>query len=290
MEETLNRMSRTVAGRAVIAIGLVGLVVSVLGVAVGLRALSEIGGALDRSFVVTGGALETLDASVEVAGQSLVLLERSLDRTESTTRDVVGSFDEAEALLESTADLSENQIAGSLEAVEDALPTLIEVAAVIDTTLSALALVPFGPDYAPEEAFDESLRSIQREMAGLPDDVRLQATLIRATAANLGEVRRGTVEIADELGELQAALEDAAALLQGYSETATETRLVIESSQEGLADRMGLARVLLVVLGLTFAAGQVVPLGIGWLLLRPEAAEAFLASHRRGDPDLAARR
>lgn len=268
-------VTRTAAGRMLLGVGAAGVVASLLAVAVGLRTLGEFEAALDRSMVMTAEALETLDATVAVAERSLATLEGGLETTGTTARDVVTSFEDAERLLEATADLSEDRLAASLDAVDEALPTLVEVAGVIDRTLSALSLVPLGPDYDPDEPFDESLRSIQRELAGMPDDVRQQAALIRGTAASLEDVRDGAAAVADDLDELRAGLADAAELLGGYSRTATRARRVVADSQDALDGQLRLVRVLLVVLGLTFAAGQVVPLGAGWLLLRPEAAEAF---------------
>src|SRR5690606_26764661 len=94
---------RTTAGRSLLVIGSIGVVVSLLAIVVGLCALGEVGSALDGSMSVTGDALRSLDASVQVASDSLDLLDRGLAGTEATTRDLVTSFDDAERLLGSTA-------------------------------------------------------------------------------------------------------------------------------------------------------------------------------------------
>lgn len=268
---------RTVVGKVMLGVGGVGVAVSIVASIVGLRLLTELDRALEGSLHLTAEAVDALGGSVVLAEDTVVVLQRSLDETESTTRDLVRAFDDADTLLGATADLSENQVAASLEAVERALPALVDVAAVIDRTLSALNAVPFGPAYNPDEPFDESLRVVQREIAGLPADLREQAALIRDGRASLGAVRAGTETIADEMGTLHATLESALGVLRDYSATATQADDLVGGSDARLNRQLAVSRVLVVILGAVLLAGQIVPLGIGWLLLRPQAAAAFLA-------------
>lgn len=270
-------VNRQLAGRLLLAVGAVGLLVSLLASVVGVRLLGEVEQALDRSLVLTGESLAALDATIAVTEDTIVLLEGTLRQTEATTRDLSTGMADGEDLLDATADLSEHQIADSVAALEEVLPALIETAAVIDRALTALSGVPFGPEYDPAEPFDDSLRTLHGELAGLSDDVRDQAELIRSTGESLGTVRDGTEAIADDLAALGGRLDTAAGLLNDYAATATEARALVDDSQTGLGLQLQLARVLVVVLAATLALGQVVPLGIGWFLLRPEAAAVFLA-------------
>jgi ABC-type transporter Mla subunit MlaD len=155
--------------------------------------------------------------------------------------------------------------------VDDALPALIDVAAVIDRTLSALSDVPFGPDYDPAEPFDESLRSIQRELDGLPEALRAQADLVRQASGSLAEVRTGTTSIADQLDELERSLRDADRLMDGYADTTARARTVVERRQRELDGDLRSARLLVVALGLTVAAANVAPIGLGWVLDHPSS-------------------
>jgi ABC-type transporter Mla subunit MlaD len=271
-------ISRTLAGKAFIAVGVVGIVASLLGMLVAVAVTAELDRSMRRSLALTGEALEALDASVDVAEETVILVERSLASTEATTRDLVAAFEDGEALLEATADLSEGQIASSLEAVDDALPTLIEVAEVMDATLRALSALPFGPSYDPNEPFDESLRAVQAELDGLPEDLRVQAALIREAGANLGTVGVGTEAIADDLAGLRDTLDTAASVLGDYARTADEARALVQDSESDLGRQLFTLRLLIVAGGLAVAAGQVVPLSIGWALRNPEAFRAFLAS------------
>ena len=274
-------VSRTVAGWFMLGVGGVGVAVSIIGSIVGLRLLSELDGALQGSLGLTTQAVDAVGSSVDLAEDTVVLLESSLQQTEATTRDLAVAFEDAERLLGATADISANQVAGSIEAIEGVLPTLVDVGTVIDRTLTALDAVPFGPDYNPQEPFDESLRSLQEEMSGLSDELRQQAALMHEGQDSLGTVRTGTVAIADDLATLHETLGSALGILREYSATAVEAGDLVTGSDTRISRHLAVSRVLVVVLGATVLAGQVVPLGIGWLLLHPEAAAALLSDTRR---------
>lgn len=270
-------LSRTAAGRILIGVGVVGAAVAVGASVLGWRLLSDLEEPLAGGMGVSGQAVEALGSSVDVAQDAVVVLERGLQQTESTTRDLAVAFGDAEAVVGATADISDQRIAESLEAVEQAMPTLVNVAGVIDRTLTSLSAVPFAPDYRPEEPFDESLRTLQAEVAGLSDELRAQAALLREGRDSLSTVREGTVAIADDMGDLQTTLEAALQVLRNYSATAAEAGDLVGPGQTGWSQQLMLGRVLVVVLGATLLVAQTVPLGLGWFLLRPDAAAALVA-------------
>lgn len=274
-------IDRRLVGRVLVAVGVLGAVTSVLGAVVGFRFLHQLDGALDDSLGVTADAVDALRSTVQLGADTVDAVARALDETETTTRELGVALRDAEQALAGVAALSDGEIAGSLDAVERSLPALIDVAGAIDTTLSRLAALPFGPAYDPDEPFDDSLRAIEREFDGLPEQLRAQADLIRDAGDGLGTVRRGTTRVADDLHTLNATLASASTLVDRYAATADEAADVVAEGHQDLRTNLRVGRVLVVVLGLSLLVGQIVPLGAAWFLLRPEAAAAFLA---RGEP------
>ncbi|MDQ3384926.1 MAG: hypothetical protein M3503_02770 [Actinomycetota bacterium] len=266
----LRRMDAALVGRVLVGVGVVGVVLSLVAIGVGLRLLSGFDTALADSIALTADALDAVDASVEVTEGAVESLSDAFGRTEATTRQLANGIGDAVVVLDSSADLTEDEIAGSLEAVEGTLPALIDVAAVIDRTLSALSTVPFGPDYDPEQRFDDSLRAVQRELDGLPEALREQADLVREASRSLSRVQGGTVSIADDIGRLEVSLREGSALLEEYSSTARSARQVVERREQDLEGELRLARMLVVALGLTMTVANVAPLAVGWLLLRSD--------------------
>jgi hypothetical protein len=269
------RLRRPTVGRALVAIGTIGVVVTLVATVVGMRLIGSLDRALTDSVGVAAEAIDALGATVELAGETTTRLTVTLRRTATTTRDLSAALSDAEGVLRATADISEEQVAGSVAGVEDALPALVQVSAVIDRTLSALSAIPFGPDYDPEEPLDTSLRTVQAELDGLPEALREQAELIRDAGRDLRTARVGTAAIADDLDGLVSTLERSTDLIAQYEATAGEARELVAA--EDLSGQLVAARVLLLILGVTVALGQLLPLGAGWLLLRPDAARVFLS-------------
>lgn len=269
-------ISRLVAGRLLTALGILGVLGSLAGIVLGQLLLTSADEALSRSLVLTGESLEALEDAVVVAEGTVQLVEEGLGQAETTTAQIAGTVNDGATLLGSTADLTEERLADSLLALEQSLPGLIDVTGVIDTTLTALAALPFGPSYNPDEPFDDSLRELQASLDGVPEDLRRQARLLRATGTNLTEVGAGTEAIAEDLGEIRIGLGDALEVLQDSTTTATSAREAVADTREGLGRQLLQARVLVVLLGLTVAAGQIVPLALGWSLLRPPGARPLL--------------
>lgn len=269
--------SRSAAGGILVGVGSLGVVVAIVASVVGWQVLGGLQRPLEGTADLTGQTVEALRSSLELTEDAVVILERGLQQTESTTRDLATAFSEAEAVAGATADISEEHVAESLDAVDRVMPTLVEVAGVMDRTLRALSAVPLAPDYRPSQPFDESLRSLQQEVRGLSGDLRDQAALLREGQASLANVREGTAAIADDMQELHTTLDRARGVVREYSATAARAATVVGEGQTGLDRQLTLARMLVVVLGVTLLAAQTVPLGLGWLLLRPDTASALLA-------------
>ncbi len=264
-------ISRVLAGRVLIAIGVLGVLGGIAGIVLGQLLLTSADQALSRSLVLTGETLDALQDAIVVAERTVNLVEEGLAQAETTTEDLAGTVADGADLLRSTADLTEDRLAGSLEAFESSLPGLIQVAGVIDTTLGALSSIPFGPTYDPDQPFDESLRELQESLAGVPDDLRAQAQLLRESGDNLDEVGEGTSAIAEDVGEIRSGLSDALDVLAESTTTAESAAELVGDTQLDLQVQMGFARALVILLGLATVLAQLVPLALGWTLLRPDA-------------------
>lgn len=269
-------ISRLSAGRVLLVVGVIGVLAGLGGIILGQLLITSADDALSRSLVLTGETLEALEDAVVVAEGTVVLVEGGLRQAEATTEDLVGTVDDGAMLLRNIGDLTEDQLAGSLAAFEQSLPGLIDAAGVIDSTLTALATLPFGPSYDPEEPFDDSLRELQASLDGLPEDLREQALLLRETGESLDEVGAGTAEISRDLAAIRTGLDGALEVLRSSTAQATSARELVADTREGLGRQLLLARVLVVLLGLTTAAAQIVPLAIGWSLLRPPGSRPLL--------------
>lgn len=264
-------------GRLMVAAAIIALVGSVVGGIAGLVLVRELNASLGRSLDLTVEALTAVDDSLGVAADTLVLVDDGLANTQETSEEVVTALRTGADLLSSTADLTENELAPSISAVEDTLPNLVTVAAAADTALSALARLPIGITYDPEQGLDESLVDIQTSLAGTGDQLVDQSSLIRDASDQLGTVATGAGVIADDLAELDQGVADARVLVEDYATTAGRTRELIEATRNDLTARSTVAAAMVVLLALAVAVGQLAPLWLGRQLLRhADRVNAFL--------------
>ena len=240
----------------------VGLLAALMGLVVGWGLLSQAGTALEESLVLTGDTLEALDASAGVAADSVEVLGTSLAGLADTAAALDTAFDDGELLLEDLGELVRRDVAESIAAIDDALPGLIRVASTIDTTLSALSALPFGPSYDPSESFADALRTLGVSLEGLPEQLEEQAGLIESSADSLGDVGEGVSDLVDDLAGFQTTLDDTAALLDTYDATLAEGTTLVADAADGFGRQIVLGKVVVVLFCLAFAGAQLVPLHI----------------------------
>ncbi|CAN5140657.1 hypothetical protein BH23ACT9_BH23ACT9_37740 [soil metagenome] len=217
------------------------------------------------SLRLTGDTLAALDASAGVASDTVDALSISLSALEQTSVDLDAAFADGETLMRELAGLVRTDVADTLEAVEGALPGIVDVAGTIDRTLSALSVLPFGPSYDPSQSFAASLNDVSQAIEGVPDRLREQADAIDATAGSLGQVGEGVSDLAGQVAGFEDTLASTSALLSTYDDTLDEGAELVAETSERLAGRLWLGRVAIVLFVAAFAAMQIVPLHIAAL-------------------------
>jgi hypothetical protein len=255
------------------AVGIAGVLGGIAAIAIGLWLIQDLDTLLGRSLTLTSESLTTVDASLAAATESVTVVGDGLADAERTSRGLEQSLAEGGAMLEETADLTRNDVAGSLESFERSMPALIQVSGTVDRTLRAVDDLPVGPEYDPEEPFDETLRALQEDLDGLPEDLREQADAIDEAGTNLTHVGRQSVEIADSLGEIRSSLTETSRVLGEYQSATADARDLLDQTQSDLTRRLWVLRVLVIVLGVIYCFGQVLP-----ILLGTRMAQTFQAS------------
>lgn len=264
-------------GRVLVAAGALGVVAALLGTVVGVRLLGRLDTSLQDSVAVTATTLEALDSTVALATDALARTTTTLQDAADTALTVGEATDATVAVLDGAADVTGQEVAGSLAAVQRTLPALIDVAGVIDSTLGALDALPIGPTYDPDVPFDDALRGVEEELDGLPAALRDQAELLRDGADRLAEVRDATTTVGIDLRALAETLHETGETVADLRTATDEATAILARDAGGLTDDLGLARWLLAAVGLATAVGQLVPLGAGLALLDPDRARRLLS-------------
>ncbi len=254
------------AGRAMIVVGLVGVVLAIAGSVSGWLFVGQVSAATDDSLEVTIETLDAVDDTIDLADGVLGSTTDAVDALAGTLGAVSGSFDAGTAAIDDVAGLADT-VGPSIDEAAVAVRRLESVGDDIDGVLGALSDIPFGPDYDPTAGLGETFGNVADALEPLPDE-------LTTTAAGLTEFTDSAEELQDQLAELAASvqsvsneLSDSDELVGQYRTSVSDARSLATDTRNDLTGSAQLMRMFIVLGGITFAVSQIVPLWMGRSLL-----------------------
>lgn len=265
-----------------IAGGAVGIVASLVG---GIVGVAFIGNATDTSVQ----ALELTDTVLAGVEDTATVLDTTFTDVAETLTTVQGSVTDASdamgqvgTTLDDLTVLVTEDVPDSLDAVNAAMPQLIQTAGVIDSTFNALSFL--GVNYSPDTPLDESLVAVQDQLSNIPPDLRSQREGLDDVAVRLDDLAAQGDDIATDLDTITTDLETSRDLIQEYRTTATDAGALVDDLSGRLVSRSRVARTILALLAVTVAIGQTVPLLLGLQALRAIRRREDLDDHDGTSP------
>jgi methyl-accepting chemotaxis protein len=254
-------------GKAMIAIGCLGVLVSISGVIVGRQLVRQVEDSVDDSLVLTGDALAAVSDSITVTATTVATRQTGLTSVAATLATVQASVDQTSTALGNSSEFLSGALPDSLEAVADVLPTIESIANTIDDALRVLSRAPFGPDYDPEKPFDEAVAELSTAIGPLPEQLRTLAADTDGLAASATTISGQLGTLADTVTALDAQLTEVSALVDRYADTTAQAKSLTAQSRKDLKQSSRETRTLLFLLAIVFALGQIVPIWLGIVLL-----------------------
>jgi hypothetical protein len=248
-------------GRLFTILGIGGLVASLVAGVLGIVVVMTLTRSADQSLAVTMAAVETAAETVALAADSLGIVSESFDTRVPSAELAAATFEDAAVVIADSAVVVAVDIPDALDAVVDAMPAIETTAEIIDNALRVLSFV--GVDYAPELPFDEAVSALTVAIEDLPDQLRSQAVPLASLASDFEEFGTATVEMADDLAELQSQLEEAELLLDSYAATAGEATAVVTAIRDDLQWQRWLMVLVVILATSAFAVTQAVPILLG---------------------------
>ena len=248
-------------GRLFTILGIGGLVASLIAGVLGIVVVVTLTRSADQSLAVTVAAVETADETVALAADTLGIVSESFDTLVPSAELAAATFEDAAAVIAETTVVVTVDVPDALDAVVEAMPAIETTAEIIDNALRVLSFV--GVDYAPEVPFDEAVAELTAAIEDLPDELRSQAVPLMSLASDFEEFGVATVEIADDLAELQIQTEEAELLLDSYAATAGEATAVVSAIRGDLQWQRWLMVLVVVLVAGAFAVTQAVPILFG---------------------------
>lgn len=238
--------------------GYVAVVAASFGLILGLVMVETTASDFKTSVQVSGDAVEAFAETVSVVNDATSNIEESLDAAADGIGGVSATATVAAAGIEDLAVFLETDLPDDLESIRASLPAAIQAASAIDATLRALSFV--GVPYSPQEPFDDSLRGVEKALAGMPEELKTQATslreLIPAAAGLAGEADRLSLALI-RLGSDVASIQE---ITTSYDDTLSDARVAIANTERTLDRNIWLLRLLIVAMAVGIGA-----IGVGMI-------------------------
>lgn len=225
---------------------------------------------LDQTLAASATALRAADDTVAIVVSSIDQISSGLVAVEDAALESIRTIDDAENAVGKLADISGEDVPRIVEALQEAMPALIQVADVIDGTLGALSIV--GVPYDPEVPFDESLTRVAGSIEDLPDQMRAQAVAIGEVAGGLGRIADQGGELIVEIGVARVRLNEGLQLLRSYRETTESAIAAVEAERSALEGSVVDEQTAISWLTAALVAAQIAVFTVGAVLaVRPAA-------------------
>lgn len=244
------------------AVAAFGVVVALVGTVVAWQFVGQLSSSADRSLVIGEDALVTLDATLDVAEDVLGSVDEGLGGVVSTLTVVGEVVEDTASVSTATVELA-GEIAPSIDRIDEALESLQSVTGTIDTVLRQLSQVPFGPSYDPETSFDQAIADVRADLTPIGESLRNAADELGTFSEGSGDLTAELSELAADVEEVRRSLAGSEALLESYRTASSEALLLAQETRGDLDADLGRTRLLIVLLGIALAAGQIVPAWIG---------------------------
>jgi hypothetical protein len=259
-------LSPITAGRIMVAVAVIGVVVGVVGTVVGWRLAGSLRDGVDESLFVATESLVTVDESITVVSRLVTDLERGLRTTEEIVQEVSRAVEQSSGSLDAIA-ASMPRLAEGITTMRDELVSVAGAAETLEGVITAFGRLPGIPPYRPAQSLSGAIREAG---AGLDPVIEAVQTVERGLTDLDGSVAPLLDGLARARNDLEALADELAGsqeVLDQYRESAQRASLIATEARSDLGRDLWMTRVLVLLAGLTFTAGQIVPFWVGQSLL-----------------------
>lgn len=274
-------MIRRILGFFMLFIGLSGVALSIGGALVTRRLVDNVGQALDQSLQRVSGSLDTVLDTLDLTETTVGDVNGSMETVGAAAVNLAQTINQTRPLLDQVNQIASNDVPDSIEAVQETIPTVAEVAGTIDTTLRVLndfridqTILGFpiqydlGIDYAPTASFDESITAIGASLDGIPDRLRTLEVYLNVADENMESISQDIFLIAGDLKTINGRVADVQPLLGEYTRLITQVNDNIRQARASLSSQLEQFKLALIILFVWVGLTQAVPIYLGWELLR----------------------
>lgn len=291
-------MIRKIAGFIFILIALFGWFAAYQGQQLTNEFIDSLSLSLTDLLQQSSDTLSNIEGTLGVAQQTVTDLSQMLSTVETTAVDVSHTIEQAQPLMEEATAVIAEDVPDSIQTLQDSLPTLVEVAGVVDRTLSTLnrfeidrtvltyqIQFDLGIDYNPEVPFDQAMLNLSHSLDGLPETLRGLETELTATQSNLDGLGANLGQLGTDITQLNQTITQTRPLLDEYIRITIDTNDQIRITRNQLTEQTAQMKEVFKFIFIWMALFQLIPLYLGLDMLwhqRPSAnylTEETFAQH-----------
>lgn len=271
---------KRILGLIIVLVGIIGLVISIAGTMISFRFVDSLGAGVIDTLQLTAESLVTVEETLMLTKTTIGQMNDGLETVVVTADNVSSAIRQTEPLLDQISGVASTTVPDSLEAFQETIPNLVEVAGVIDSTLRTLseiriqrALGPFdidfdlGVEYDPETPFDESIAALGDTLDGVPEQLRSLDVYLDVTANNLETISNDINDLADNVNTINSSVAEIIPLIDDYLMIVNDLEQTIDEMETGISTNLQYVKTGLLVLFIWFGLNQIMPLYFGWELL-----------------------
>lgn len=259
--------------------GMLVVILSVAGLAVGLLLSRSLGDDLRSTVSVSQSALVAIDQTIEAVDDVIADSAASLDAASGSVESASVTAGGAAEAIEELATFLDEELPATIDSIQSSMPAAIQTANAIDGTLRTLSF--FGVDYDPDQPFGESLAEVNTALSALPSELRAQSQSLGRIAPSAEELAGDTDDLAGSMGELTESLDGFSALTESYEATLAEAEVAIDRTDASVESSLWLIRALVVGMAIAGVAVGVSLLAIARSLGELQARTVIVETRDR---------
>jgi len=258
-----------VGGIVLIAAGVAGLIFSVVGLVVLARVEQRVEPVLMEQMELIDRTLAATADGLAVAETSLAQAVETTESLETTVAGVGQAIGDTGPMVESVADLLDEQLPATIKSTQDALMSVAASAKVVDDVLAVMTAIPFvGTDkYDPETPLQQSLEEVAASLDEIPNSLGAAQEGLTATSGNLEGLEEDFATMADNIGQIATSLESAQSVLVEYQLVVADLQTLAASVRQGLPEWLRLLRLAFSLVLIWLGIAQIGLLTQGWELI-----------------------
>jgi ABC-type transporter Mla subunit MlaD len=250
------------AGAIMQVIAVVGVVVAIVGGAVGWVFLSDLDRNLDQSLAIGADAASALSDTIDVADQVVTDLDAGLGDLLAILDTVVATTGDTGDMASTAADVA-GRLPATFDDVDTALGTVEQLSGTVDGALRTLSAVPFGPDYDPDEPLPDAVADLRSAFEPIGADLEELSTSLESFSGRTTDLADEVDAIRTDVERTRSSLDESDRLLDRYRETAADAERLAVTSRDDFDQSLRWARWTAIALAAFVVVAQFVPWWLG---------------------------